>query len=118
MTSAHAHPSDPPFGPPGARAYILLPKAEQVSTEAAAPTPSSPLTLALSAACGLRERHDMSSRIPTSTAQRKFSFRPRAVVSEKGLFKCSDDSNDEQYDTDPTEPDFDEDQLKDPGDIA
>jgi hypothetical protein len=30
----------------------------------------------------------------------------------------SDDSNDEQYDTDPTEPDFDEDQLKDAGDVA
>ncbi|CEO59611.1 hypothetical protein PMG11_04283 [Penicillium brasilianum] len=30
----------------------------------------------------------------------------------------SDDSNDEQYDADLTEPDFDEDQLKDPGDVA
>lgn len=30
----------------------------------------------------------------------------------------SDDSNDEQYDTDPTEPDFDEDQLKDAVDVA
>lgn len=30
----------------------------------------------------------------------------------------SNDSCDEQYDTDPTEPDFDEDQLKDPGDVA
>ncbi|KAG0156267.1 hypothetical protein PDIDSM_3444 [Penicillium digitatum] len=28
------------------------------------------------------------------------------------------DSGDEQYDTDPTEPDFDEDQLKDAGDVA
>ncbi|CAG8036080.1 unnamed protein product [Penicillium olsonii] len=30
----------------------------------------------------------------------------------------SNDSGDEQYDTDPTEPDFDEDQLKDAGDVA
>ncbi|OQE07901.1 hypothetical protein PENFLA_c149G04716, partial [Penicillium flavigenum] len=28
----------------------------------------------------------------------------------------SNDSGDEQYDTDPTEPDFDDDQLKDAGD--
>lgn len=30
----------------------------------------------------------------------------------------SNDSGEEQYDTDPTEPDFDEDQLKDAGDVA
>ncbi|KAJ5248104.1 hypothetical protein N7524_012064 [Penicillium chrysogenum] len=30
----------------------------------------------------------------------------------------SNDSGDEQYDTDPTEPDFDDDQLKDAGDVA
>lgn len=38
-------------------------------------------------------------------------------ASQTGEYS-SKDSSDDQYDTDPTEPDFDEDQLKDPSDVA
>ncbi|KAJ5185553.1 hypothetical protein N7491_006579 [Penicillium cf. griseofulvum] len=46
------------------------------------------------------------------------SSHARPSLGAKAGEDSSNDSGDEQYDTDPTEPDLDEDQLKDTSDIA